>query len=334
VIELYRIESDSGLAVEVITLGASIHRVLIPQSHGRALNIALGLRSLEEYVTHASHYFGATVGRYANRIRGGRFSLDGVTHLLALNDGQNSLHGGPHGLHRHVWNVLAVGDNSIRLHTSSPDGEMGYPGTLLIDVTYALADTSLTLDYRATTDAPTVINLTNHTYWNLAGEGAGSVEGHLLELNASGFTPIGPDLIPTGEISQVDRTPLDFRVPIQVGARLRDPYDQIALAGGYDHNFVIDRDGTDALAFAARALEPISGRALEIYTTEPGVQFYSGNFLDGSIVGVGGRPYRQRDGFALETQHFPDSPNHPNFPPTVLRAGGVFASTTVYRFRW
>ena len=320
-----------------MTYGAAIQRLSAPDRHGRLLNVALGFSTLAAYVGNDGHYFGATIGRYANRIGGARFTLDGVEHELVANDGENSLHGGPAGLDKQVWQlVTASADHDsarVVLRHTSHDGEMGYPGTLEVGTTYTLTnDGSLHIAYRASTDRPTVVNLTNHALWNLAGEGRETIDEHRLTVHATRYTPIDSKLIPTGEIAPVAGTPLAFSAPTPIGARLDGSFAQLRLAHGYDHNFVLDRDDARALALAARLEEPRSGRVLEVLTTEPGLQVYSGNFLDGTLVGTSGHPYVQRAGVGLETQHFPDSPHHHNFPTTVLRPGAVLASQTAYRF--
>jgi aldose 1-epimerase len=334
-VDLYTLSGCGSVEVSVMTYGAAIHQLWAPGRDGQRANVALGFPTLAGYLAHDGHYFGATVGRYANRISGGRFTLDSVVYELPRSDGDNSLHGGTHGFDKCLWraSVEPAGDDEARLalRYTSRAGEMGYPGTLDVEVVYTLAGCALRIDFRATTDAPTVVNLTNHTLWNMAGEGSGAVDGHLLTLNASAYTPVGPGLLPTGEVSAVDGTPLDFRVPAPIGGRLQDGFEQLELAHGYDHNFVLDRVVPDALELAALLEDPGSGRTLEVLTTEPGVQLYSGNSLDGTLVGTSGRPYQQRDGVALETQHFPDSPNRPEFPSTVLQPGEIFASTTVFR---
>ncbi len=333
-VDRYLLQSPAGLGVAVITYGAAIQQLVAPDRDGRKANVVLGFTSIEGYERHAGQHFGGIVGRYANRIAHGTFSLDGTTYRLPCNDGANTLHGGTEGFDVRIWEATppsADDSASLVLRLTSPDGEMGFPGTLEAEVTYTLsADGALRIDYRAETDKPTVVNLTNHAYWNLAGEGAGSILDHVLTLPATRYTPIDGTLIPTGELAPVERTPLDFREPAPIGARIRDGFPQLVLARGYDHNFVVE--GDDArLRLAARVQDPASGRELEVHTTEPGVQFYSGNFLDGTVVGAGGAAYRQGDGLALETQHFPDSPNQPQFPSTVLQPGEVYESTTVYR---
>lgn len=329
--ELHALRGADGVRVSVSSYGASVTEVLAPDRDGRLANVALGFATVEEYAAHRGQCFGATVGRFANRIGGARFPLDGTTYELPRNDGDNCLHGGPEGFDRCVWETVAAEEARVAYRYVSPDGEMGFPGTLVVDVVYELDGTELRIEHRATTDAPTVLNLTNHTTWNLAGEGSGSVEGHVLTVAASAYAAVGPGLVPTGELAAVDGTPLDFRAPMPIGARLRDPHPQLALARGYDHNLVLDDVGAAEPAFAARLEEPRSGRTLEVWTTQPGLQVYSGNVLDGTLRGPSGRAYRQGDGVAFEAQHFPDSPNRPEFPSTVLRPGETFAATTIFR---
>lgn len=326
---------SGAVSVEVLSYGAIVRAIWLPDRDGRVANVALGFATLGDYVTANEPYFGVIAGRYANRIARGSFVLDGLTYPLAINNGENALHGGLRGFDKRVWDaeVIEGGNPAVRLTLVSPDGDEGYPGTLTTEVTYTLAGGSLRLDYRAETNAPTVVNLTNHTYWNLAGEGSGSIEGHLLLVHASRYTPVDATLIPTGVLADVANTPFDFRQPVPIGARIRENHDQIRLGLGYDHNLVVDRDGAEGgMATVAEVTEPESGRTLRVSSTEPGVQFYSGGFLDGTIPGSSGRLYRQGDGFCLETQHFPDSPNQPQFPSTVLRPGETFRSTTVFAF--
>ncbi len=335
-VDLYTLRNGPGMTVDIMTYGGIIQKLLVPDRHGRLTNVVLGFPTLADYVANNSPYFGALIGRYANRIAGGKFTLDGQTYQLPLNNGPNSLHGGTTGFDKRVWTATEVppahGSVGLKLHYTSPSGEMGYPGTVQVDVTYTLdSRDALRIDYRATTDQPTIVNLTNHTYWNLAGEGSGTVYDQVLRLNASRFTPVDSTLIPTGAIVPVAGTPLDFTRPTPIGAHIRSGDPQIVLAQGYDFNYVLNRHDSTSMVLAAQARDPHSGRALAIYTTQPGIQFYSGNFLDGTLTGTSGGTYRQSDGFALETQHFPDSPNQPNFPSTVLRPGHAFTSSTIYQ---
>jgi aldose 1-epimerase len=335
-VDRYTLESPAEVTVALITYGATIQQLWAPDRHGRRANVVLGFAALGDYETHGAAYLGGIIGRYANRIARGTFSLDGTVYRMPRNDGSNSLHGGGDGFHVRIWDASvlpAAGDRvAVALRRTSRSGEMGYPGTLDVEVTYTLfADGSLRVDYRATTDQPTVVNLTNHAAWNLAGEGSGTICDHVLTLAADRYTPVDATLIPTGEIAPVAGTPLDFVDPRPIGERIGDGFPQLAIARGYDHNFVLEPGDAGSPRLAARVREPVSGRELEVHTTEPGIQVYSGNFLDGTLVGTSGRAYRQRDGFALEPQHFPDSPNQPRFPSTVLRPGEVFESTTVYR---
>jgi aldose 1-epimerase len=334
-VEVYTLSNDQKMSVQILTYGGVVHTINVPDRDGRLGNVALGFAKFEDYLTK-SPYFGNITGRYANRIAKGTFTLGGTTYKLAINNGPNALHGGISGFDKKVWQAKEVsGPDSVGVELSytSPDGEEGYPGTLATKVTYILTEKNeLRIDYEATTDKPTVVNLTNHTYFNLVGEGSGSILGHELMLNASAFTPVDATLIPTGEIAKVAGGPLDFTAPTVTGARIRNDDQQLVFGKGYDHNFVLDKPQQGALSLAARVREPTTCRVMEIYTTEPGIQFYSGNFLDASLVGASGKMYRQSDGFCLETQHFPDSPNHPDFPSTVLRPGEVCKTSTVHRF--
>jgi aldose 1-epimerase len=328
--------TNGKFRVRILTYGGILQTVETPDRHGRLANITLGFATLEGYVSSGnSPYFGALIGRYANRIANGRFTLDGTTYQLAINNPPNSLHGGTVGFDKRVWSATPVtGRNSVALRLTyvSPNGEENYPGTLTTTVTYTITrDHAIRIDYHATTDKATIVNLTNHAYWNLGGEGTGTIDDHKLQLKASRYTPVNSTLIPTGAIEPVAGTPMDFTRPTAIGARNRSNFEQIVFGRGYDHNWVLDRRGS-GLELAARLRDADSGRRLDIYTTEPGIQFYGGNFLDGTLYGTSGRAYRQGDGLALETQHFPDSPNHPNFPSTVLRPGQVYRTTTIYHF--
>jgi aldose 1-epimerase len=334
-VHLYKLTNSHCMKVKIITYGGIIQSLKVPNRHGRSRNVVLGFDNLGDYVENNSPYFGAIIGRYANRIANGEFTLDGVTYQLPKNNGPNTLHGGPGGFHTKVWKAEEVVRNNrvgLVLRYTSPDGEEGFPGRLETKVTYTLTEhNSLRMRYHATTNKPTVVNLTNHSYFNLAGEGSGTIYNHKLRLNADHYTPVDPTLIPTGEIVPVAGTPFDFRDPMRIGARIREDHPQILIGRGYDHNYVLN-GGSGDLRHAAWVNHPKSGRVLQILTTEPGVQFYSGNFLDGTLVGPSGNVYRMSDGFALETQHYPNSPNQRNFPSTVLRPGGEYKTTTVFRF--
>jgi aldose 1-epimerase len=323
-----------GLEMRAITYGGAIVSLRVPDREGRLGDVVLGHDRLEGYLT-ASPYFGCIVGRYANRIARGLFTLDGHAYRLATNDGPNHLHGGNRGFDKVVWQAETFegpDGAGVVFSYASPDGEEGYPGRLAARVTYTLTDRDeLAFEYSATTDKPTPVNLSQHSYFNLAGEGKGDVLGHLLTIHADRYTPVDATLIPTGALAPVEGTPFDFRKPTAIGARIGDEHGQLVHGGGYDHNFVLNRQGR-GLAPAARLAEPTTGRVMEVLTTEPGLQFYSGNFLDGSIRGKSGRAYGHRSGLCLETQHFPDSPNQPWFPSTILRPGGEYRSKTVLAF--
>ena len=360
---LFVLENGSGFSAAISDYGATLVRLFVPDRQGRSDDVVLGFDTVTDYVAR-SPYFGGMIGRFANRIAGGRFTLEGRAYTLATNntpgDRPCHLHGGVAGFDRRFWSAAPgttpAGEPSLRLSYRSPDGEEGYPGTLDVAVTYALgADRTLRIDTLATSDAPTILNLTNHSYFNLAGAGHPTILDHVLELQAPAFTPVDAGLIPTGVVAPVAGTPLDFTTPQRIGDRIDAPHDQLRFAGGYDHNFVLAPSGrlaaaSSGLAFprsaagtiasgtpiapcpAARLLHPATGRVLEVLTTEPGLQFYSGNFLDGSFPAKAGRTYPHRSGLCLETQHFPDSPNQPTFPPTVLRPGETFRSSTLFRF--
>jgi aldose 1-epimerase len=337
-VDLYTLSVKGRREVQITNYGGIITSFKSPDRNGRMDNVVLGFATLDEYVARNQNpFFGCITGRFANRIAEGRFTLDDQQYQLPINSGIHSLHGGNHGFNSRIWEAAPIESDdgiALRLRTASPDGDEGYPGEMNVQVSYTLSSTGeLRIDYSATTDRPTIVNLTNHSYFNLAGEGSGSIEGHEIKLYANRFTPVDDRLIPTGEIAPVSGTPLDFTEPERIGARIRDNDEQLVFAQGYDFNYVIDRpDGDASLVPAADVYEPTSGRKLSVLTTEPGVQFYTGNFLNGSFLGPSGRAYRQTDGFALETQHYPDSPNQPNFPSTVLRPGETFSSTTVWRF--
>ncbi len=333
-VQLFTLKNKNGIEVSITNYGGIITSLKTFDGKGLLADVALGFDTLERYL-QPHPYFGAIIGRYGNRIGKARFTLDGVTYTLAKNNGENSLHGGNQGFDKKLWKARAEQGPSAQtlvLEYTSPDGEEGYPGTLRTEVRYTLSDDdSLRIGYRATTDKKTVVNLTNHTYFNLAGQGNGDILNHEIEIRASRFTPVDAGLIPTGELRSVEGTPFDFRKPHRIGERIEARDEQIKLGGGYDHNFVLDRQG-DGLSMAARVVEPSTGRALEVWTTEPAMQFYTGNFLDGTITGKGGKVYPRRSGFCLETQHYPDSPNQPAFPSTVLEPGQEYRSATVWKF--
>ena len=329
-VELYTLTNQKGMVAKVITYGAILTEIRVPDRHGKVGNIVLGFDTLDQYVK-GSPFFGATTGRVANRIAKGRFKLEGKEYTLAVNNGPNHLHGGIKGFDKKVWRAEPMETKegpAVKFSYTSPDGEEGYPGKLAVTVIYTLTERNeLRIDYTATTDQATPVNLTNHSYFNLAE--AGNVLDHVLLLNADHYTPADETLIPTGEIAPVKGTALDFTKPAPIGMRIAQV---MSFAKGYDHNFVINGGGKK-LTLAARVTEPKSGRVMEVLTTEPGVQLYTGNHLDGSLKGVGGVVYGQHSGFCLETQHYPDSVNHPNFPSVILRAGETYKTTTVLRFR-
>lgn len=332
-VDLYTLKNQKGVEVAITNFGGIVVSVKVPDRRGNIADVVLGYDSLDGYVNDKS-YFGAIVGRYGNRIAHGQFSLDGVTYKLAKNNGENSLHGGIKGFNKAVWDAKEITSKdgpSLQLNYLSKDGEEGYPGNLKVQVTYTLTDANeLRIDYSATTDKKTVLNLTNHSYFNLAGQGTGDILGHEMLIQADRFTPVDAGLIPTGELRPVEGTPFDFRKKTAIGARIDADDEQLKLGKGYDHNWVVNH--TADFSLAARAVEPKSGRVLEVWTTEPGVQFYTGNFLDGTVHGKGGKAYGFRFAFCLETQHFPDSPNHPEFPSTVLNPGERYHSTTAFKF--
>jgi aldose 1-epimerase len=333
--ELYTLKNKSGMQVSITNFGATVVSIVVPDKAGKMADVALGYDTLDGYELN-KNYLGVLVGRYGNRIAHGQFSIDGATYTLAKNNGDNSLHGGIKGFNKALWTASDVskgGEPAVEMKYVSQDGEEGYPGNLSVTVVYTLTNKNeLKIDYSATTDKKTVVNLTNHTYFNLAGQGNGDILKQALMINADRFTPVDSGLIPTGELKKVEGTPFDFRKATAIGARIDANDEQIKLGGGYDHNFVLNRKNATGLSLAAKVMEPTSGRTMEVWTTEPGVQFYTGNFLDGSFQGKGGIAYQKRTAFCLETQHFPDSPNHPSFPTTLLKPGEKYHTTTVYKF--
>jgi aldose 1-epimerase len=332
-VEMYTLRNNNGAEAHILTYGGILTSLKMPDKHGHYGDVVLGYDYLDGYLTN-SPYFGALIGRYGNRIAKGKFTLDGVTYTLATNNYPNALHGGNKGFDKVIWTVekADVGPDGprLQLHYFSKDGEEGYPGNLNVTAVYTLTqDNGLRLDYTATTDKDTIINLTHHSYFNLAGRG--DVLSHEVYINADKFTPVDSTSIPTGEIRPVDGTPFDFRTPTAIGARINDNNEQLKFTGGYDHNFVINKPA-GRMDTVARVYDPSSGRVLEVFSTEPGVQFYTGNFLDGTITGKGGWVYEKHDAFCLEPQHYPDSPNHPNFPSVVLHPGQTYRNTILYLF--
>jgi len=333
-VKLYFLRNKHGLEAAVTNFGATLVSLKTPDRHGKLADIVLGYDSVTGY-EKGKAYFGGTIGRYGNRIAGGKFTLDGITYHLATNNGANHLHGGIQGFNKVIWQARPLSSQSLELTYTSKDGEEGYPGTLDVKVTYTLTDNDeLRIDYEAAL-APgkdTIVNLTNHSYFNLTGNPQNTILDHKLTLNASRFTPIDSGFIPTGELRPVSGTPFDFTTAAAIGARINQTDQQLKMGIGYDHNFVIDRANRKGLVKAAEVFEPSSGRVMDVYTTEPGIQFYSGNFLDGTEKGKGGQSYCHRSALCLETQHFPDSPNQPAFPSTTLKSGHRYTSTTVYGF--
>jgi aldose 1-epimerase len=328
----YTLANDEGMRARVLTLGCIIASLEVPDRDGKSANVVLGSDSVAGYL-HRSPHFGAIAGRYANRIAGGRFAIDGIEYQLDANAPPNTLHGGRHAFDKVIWRAESLDGEALVLRYMSPDGDAGFPGNLTAEVTYRLGPANdLRIDYTATTDKPTVINLSNHSYFNLAGEGSGDVLNHIVSIEADSFTPTGATQIPTGEIRPVRGTPFDFTRPTVVGERIRMADEQLLIARGYDHNWVLRGPAGQAPRQAARAFDPRSGRILDVLTDTVGLQFYTGNGLDGTLTGPAGRAYRQSDGFCFETQQFPDAPNQPGFPSAVLRPGERYRSTTIFRF--
>jgi len=335
--DLYTLRNARGMIVTITNFGATVVSIQVPDKAGKNDDVVLGFDSAKEY-EEGKAFFGATVGRYGNRIAHGKFMLDGKTYTLPKNDGDNTLHGGLSGFNKKIWAAKEVSSKdgvAVQFNYTSPDGEEGFPGALTATVVFTLYKdkNELRIDYTASADKPTVVNLTNHSYFNLGGQGHGDILGHTLQLSAAKFTPVDATLIPTGELREVKNTPFDFTKPVAIGERINGTDEQLRFGRGYDHNWVLDKKAGEAgPSVAAVAYDAKSGRVLEVLTTEPGVQFYSGNFLDGTVHGKGGAVYPLRSGFCLETQHFPDSPNHANFPTTTLTPGKTLHSTTIFRF--
>ncbi|HOP96055.1 MAG TPA: aldose epimerase family protein [Verrucomicrobiota bacterium] len=338
-VELYTLRNSKGAEAKIITYGGIVQSLTMPDRNGNFEDVVLGFDSIEGYTSdrylRANPYFGALIGRYGNRIGDAKFTLDGQTYTLAPNNNGNSLHGGNKGFDKVVWNAKPVqtpNGPGLELTYLSKDGEEGFPGNLNVKALYTLThDNELRVDFTATTDKPTVVNLTQHSYFNLRGQGNGDILGHEVYINADRTTPVDSELIPTGEFASVDGTPFDFRKPTAIGARIDDPNTQLQYGPGYDHNWVINKP-YGQLGLQARVYEPTTGRVLEVLSDQPGLQFYAGNFLDGSLIGKGGKPYPRRSGFCMEPQHYPDSPNKPQFPSTTLRPGETYKCTIIYKF--
>ena len=336
-VEIYSLSNKKGMEAAIITFGATVVSLRVPDKNGKSADVVLGYDDMDGY-TNGKSYFGAIVGRYANRIAGGKFSLGSKTYTLPQNDGPNTLHGGISGFNKHVWKAKDVSSSegeAVELSYLSKDGEEGFPGNLTIQVRYTLLAerNELRIDYSASADQDTVLNVSNHSYFNLAGEGSGDILGHVLTLHANQFTPVDKTLIPTGELRDAKNTPFDFTHAEAIGKRIDGTDEQLIFGKGYDHNWVLSpAEHKNGLLLAADVYEPASGRKLHVWTTEPAIQFYSGNFLNDTIRGKGNKVYGHRTGFCLETQHYPDSPNHPSFPSTLLKAGKTYKSTTVFAF--
>ncbi|MCK3683687.1 aldose epimerase family protein [Maribellus sp. YY47] len=331
-IDLYTLKNNQGMVAQITNFGGKVVSLWTPDKQGNFGDIVLGFNTIDEYLKTSEKYFGSLIGRYGNRIANGQFTINDTVYTLAKNNGENALHGGIVGYNNVVWDVEQPDDQTLVLTYHSPDGEEGYPGNLDVKVQYKLTDANeIKIEYWATTDKATPVNLTHHSFFNLKGAGQGDVNEHVVQINADNYTPVDAGLIPTGEIAPVEGTPMDFRTPIAIGARLGDDFEQLKLGNGYDHNWVLNQ-AADGLTFAAKVVEPQTGRTMEVYTNEPGMQFYGGNFLDGKAVGKEGVPYVFRGAFCMETQHFPDSPNKPEFPSTILEPGSKYYSICVYKF--
>ena len=329
--DLFLLENEN-LKVFITNYGARIVSLIVLDRFEKPLDVVLGFKSIDDYLKANEPYHGATIGRYANRISKGIFSLDGKKYNLPINNGVNHLHGGPNGFHNKIWSIVSFDKEKIIMSLNSEDGEMGYPGKLDVELTYQIVDNQLEIYYKATTDKKTPINLTNHSFFNLAGEGSGTINNHILKLNSDYFSPVDSNLIPTGEKRAVDGSPFDFRRPKAIGTDINSSDDQIVYGGGYDHNFILNKQHQDSLSRAATVFEPNRGVKMEIFTTEPGIQFYGGNFMDGSDIGKYEKKFLYRESFALETQHYPDSPNNQSFPNVFLLPTEIYKSISVYKF--
>ncbi len=332
-VELFTLKNASGMVAQITNFGGRVVSLWVPGKNGKYEDVVMGYPTLDGYRKSNESYFGTLIGRYGNRIAKGEFTLNDSLYHLAVNNGANHLHGGPMGFHNVVWDAVQSDESTLLLSYLSPDGEEGYPGNLQVNVTYELTDDNeLKIEYTASTDKPTPVNLTHHSFFNLKGAGNGDVNDHLMQINAAYITPVDSGLIPTGEIAPVEGTPFDFRKPIAIGARINEENQQLKYGQGYDHNFVLAAPSDTTLTFAARVVEPASGRTMEVYTNEPGIQFYGGNFIAGKDTGKYNKVYPYRGAFCLETQHYPDSPNKPEFPSTILEPGEEYYSVCVYKF--
>ncbi|WPR75031.1 aldose epimerase family protein [Algoriphagus sp. NG3] len=331
-VETYEIKNANGIKMKVTNFGARVTHLWVPDKDGNPVDVVLGFETLDEYLKSSEKYFGAAIGRYGNRIANGKFTLDGEEYTLPQNNNGQTLHGGPGGMDYVIWEVEKSGDNSLVFSYTSPEGEEGFPGELKVKMIYSLTDDNeFKVTYEAETDKATPVNLTHHSFFNLSGAGNGNVLDHTLQLNASKYTPVNDVLIPTGEVATVKGTPFDFTSATQIGERIDQENEQLKFGGGYDHNWVLDKSGSE-LTQAAVISSPQTGIEMEVWTTEPAIQFYSGNFLDGTIKGKGEKVYELRSAFCLETQHYPDSPNQPNFPSTVLKPDEKYEQTCIYKF--
>jgi aldose 1-epimerase len=332
-IKLYVLTNEKRAELAVLNYGAKIASLMVPGKDGKSMDVVTGHDSIEDYILSEEPYFGAVCGRYANRIAGGRFEIDGVVYdRLAINNGPNSLHGGIKGFNSVVWDARSIDEQTVELTYMSPDGEEGYPGNLQTTVVYHLSnDNEVVISYRAVTDKPTALNLTNHSYFNLSGAGNAYIGDHLLTINADYYLPIDHTAIPYGPKEKVEDTPMDFRTPQAIGSRIHLPFEQLIFGQGYDHTYILNKEDGE-LSFCARCISPQTGIALEVFTTEPGVQLYTGNWMTGHFTGKNGQRYPQRSALCLETQHFPDSPNKPEYPSVILRPGEIFQSRTLFRF--
>ncbi|MCE7058184.1 galactose mutarotase [Algoriphagus sp. AGSA1] len=331
-VETYEIKNANGIKMKVTNFGARVTHLWVPDKDGNPVDVVLGFETLDEYLKSSEKYFGAAIGRYGNRIANGKFTLDGEEYTLPQNNNGQTLHGGPGGMDYVIWDVEKSGENALIFTYTSPDGEEGFPGELKVKMVYSLTDDNeFKVTYEAETDKATPVNLTHHSFFNLSGAGNGNVLDHTLKLNASNYTPVNDVLIPTGKIESVKGTPFDFTTATQIGERIDQENEQLKFGGGYDHNWVLDKSGSE-LTQAAVISSPQTGIEMEVWTTEPAIQFYSGNFLDGTIKGKGSKVYELRSAFCLETQHYPDSPNQPNFPSTILEPGDKYEQTCIYKF--